>query len=84
MIKVIASDMDGTLLGENHRLDEQTLSAIHKAQDAGIRFMLIGRNYDGAVNALGKLDARLTCDYLVGAVGDTESAKRNCPQSRDG
>ncbi len=77
MIKVIASDMDGTLLGENHRLDEQTLSVIHKAQDAGIRFILAtGRNYDGAVNALGKLDARLTCDYLVGSGAEIRNPQR--------
>lgn len=68
MIKVIASDMDGTLLGDSHRLDAETLAAIHKAQAAGIRFMLAtGRNYDGAVNALGSLASQLTCDYLVGS-----------------
>lgn len=77
MIKVIASDMDGTLLGEDHRLDEKTLSAIHKAQAAGIRFMLAtGRNYDGAVNALGELNEQLTCDYIVGSGAEIRNPQR--------
>lgn len=77
MIKVIASDMDGTLLGESHRLDEETLAAIHKAQAAGIRFMLAtGRNYEGAINALGELDSRLTCDYIVGSGAEVRNPQR--------
>lgn len=77
MIKVIASDMDGTLLGESHKLDEETLSAIHKAQAAGIRFMLAtGRNYDGAVTALGALDKRLSCDYIVGSGAEIRDPQR--------
>ena len=35
-----------------------------------------GRNYDGAVNALGKLDARLTCDYLVGSGAGIRNPQR--------
>lgn len=77
MIKVIASDMDGTLLGADHRLDKRTLSAIHKAQAAGIRFMLAtGRNYNGAINALGELDTQLTCDYLVGSGAEVRNPQR--------
>ena len=40
MIKVIASDMDGTLLGDDHRIAPETLAAIRRACDAGIRFMV--------------------------------------------
>ena len=39
MIKVIASDMDGTLLGDNHKVAPETVEAIREAQAAGIRFM---------------------------------------------
>ena len=37
MIKVIASDMDGTL-GDDHRIAPETLAAVRRACDAGIRF----------------------------------------------
>ena len=40
MIKVIASDMDGTLLGDDHRIAPETLAAVKRACDAGIRFMV--------------------------------------------
>ena len=47
MIKVIASDMDGTLLNSEHVLSERTIAAIKKAQQAGIRFMIAtGRSYE--------------------------------------
>lgn len=36
MIKVIASDMDGTLLGDNHKVAPETVEAIREAQAAGI------------------------------------------------
>ena len=39
MIRVIASDMDGTLLNEKHLLNERTIQAIISAQKAGIRFL---------------------------------------------
>ena len=31
MIKVIASDMDGTLLGDDHRIAPETLAAVRRA-----------------------------------------------------
>ena len=40
MIKVIASDMDGTLLGDDHKIAPETQVAIKRACDAGIRFMV--------------------------------------------
>lgn len=66
MIKVIASDMDGTLLGDNHKIAPETLAAIHRACDAGIRFMICtGRNYDSAMEELRGVD--LVCDYVLGS-----------------
>jgi len=77
MIKVIASDMDGTLLGDSHRLDEETFEVIEQAQKRGIRFMLAtGRNYEGAMHAMGELGQRLTCDYLVGSGAEVRNPKR--------
>ena len=50
MIKVIASDMDGTLLGDDHRIAPGTLEAVKEAVNAGIRFMICtGRNFPGAM-----------------------------------
>ena len=75
MIKVIASDMDGTLLGNDHKVAPETLKAIHEACDAGIRFMIAtGRNFKGAMEELKETD--IFCDYILNiyypvyAVGD--------------
>lgn len=66
MIKVIASDMDGTLLGDDHKLAPETLAAIKRACGAGIRFMIAtGRNFPGAMAEL--KGTGLVCDYIVGS-----------------
>lgn len=45
MIKLIASDMDGTLLNTKHKIDKETVSAIKRAEKAGIIFAIsTGRN----------------------------------------
>lgn len=36
MIKVIVTDMDGTLLNNQSKVDQQTIDAIKKAQEIGI------------------------------------------------
>lgn len=75
MIKVIASDMDGTLLDDNHKLAPETLKAIHKACEAGIRFMVAtGRNFRGAMEEL--KDVELTCDYIVGSGAEVRNQER--------
>ena len=38
MIKIIASDMDGTLLNNDHDIDKETVEAIKRAEEAGIIF----------------------------------------------
>lgn len=64
MIKVIASDMDGTLLGDDHKPAPETLAAVQRACDSGIRFMIAtGRNFPGAMAEL--KDCGLVCDYIV-------------------
>lgn len=40
MIKVIASDMDGTLLNSEHKVAPETIAVVKEACDAGIQ---IGR-----------------------------------------
>lgn len=64
MIKVIASDMDGTLLGEDHKLAPRTAEAIRRACRAGIRFIVAtGRDFKEAVQELD--ETGITCDYIL-------------------
>ena len=64
MIKVIASDMDGTLLNNSHVFSEKTVESIKKACEKGIRFMVVtGRNYVSAMEALE--NTGLVCDYIL-------------------
>lgn len=75
MIKVIAADMDGTLLDNRHQLAQETREAIEAACHAGIRFMIAtGRNYSGAMEAL--KDAGLTCDYIVGSGAEVRNPQK--------
>lgn len=48
-MKLIASDLDGTLLNNNHKVSEANVRAIQKAMDKGIKFVVVtGRSYDAA------------------------------------
>lgn len=50
MIKLIASDIDGTLLNSEHVISDRTREVIHQARAQGYEFMLAtGRNYESAV-----------------------------------
>ena len=74
MIKVIASDMDGTLLGDDHRIAPETLAAVKRACDAGIRFMVAtGRNFPGAMEELKGTERR----------GSPQSAAGGCKEHTD-
>ena len=75
MIKVIASDLDGTLLNENHTLSGRTIEAIHKAQEKGIRFMIAtGRSFQQAMTAFEGVD--VVCDYIVSSGGEVRNPKK--------
>lgn len=64
MIKVIASDLDGTLLNTEHALDQRTYETIRQVQEQGIRFMIVtGRDFRSVMQALWEYD--LECDYIV-------------------
>ena len=80
MIKVIASDMDGTLLGDDHRIAPETLAAVKRACDAGIRFMVAtGRNFPGAMEELQGTD--LTCDYVVSSGAEVRNPQQEVVKS---
>lgn len=75
MIKVIASDLDGTLLDVNHRINHETAEMVRKVCKAGIRFMVAtGRNYEGAVRALEGED--FICDYIVSSGAELRNPQR--------
>lgn len=75
MIKVIASDMDGTLLGDDHKVAPETLAAVREACDAGIRFMIAtGRNFPGAMTELEGAD--LVCDYIVASGAEVRNPEQ--------
>lgn len=68
MIKLIASDMDGTLLNSNHEIDNETVMAINKAEEAGIIFAIsTGREYDNVEPLLKVNDIRCQCVLMNGA-----------------
>ncbi|MDR5587130.1 MULTISPECIES: Cof-type HAD-IIB family hydrolase [Clostridium] len=68
MIKLIASDMDGTLLNNNHDIDEETVDAIRKAEEAGIIFTIsTGREYDSVKGILDKHNIKCQCILSNGA-----------------
>lgn len=75
MIKVIASDMDGTLLGSDHKIAKETLDAIYRACDKGIRFIIAtGRNYQGAMRELEDVD--IVCDYILGSGAEVRNSDK--------
>ena len=68
MIKLIASDMDGTLLNSNHDIDKETIDAIREAEEAGIIFAIsTGREYDSVKEVLDKHNIKAQCILSNGA-----------------
>ena len=64
MIKLIAADMDGTLLNGIHTIDKETVAEIQKVQDRGIRFVIAtGRIFKDVKEFLDKYDVH--CEYLT-------------------
>ena len=68
MIKVIASDMDGTLLNSNHDIDKETVEAIREAEEAGIIFAIsTGREYESVKEVLDRHNIKAQCVLSNGA-----------------
>lgn len=64
MIKLIASDLDGTLVNSNHYISQENVNAIRKAQDKGAEFIVAtGRAFEDAKNQV--MDSGIKCKYLV-------------------
>lgn len=68
MIKLIASDLDGTLLDKKQKISPVNVSAIKKAMAKGIRFMISsGRNYDTIEPMFSEYGFRCACLLQNGA-----------------
>ncbi len=64
MIKLIASDMDGTLIGTNRKISKENIAAIKMAQEKGIVFAIAtGRAYEDVKPFLD--ECGLTCECVV-------------------
>lgn len=75
MIKVIVSDLDGTLLNEHHALSDKTVEMIKQVQDKGFRFMLAtGRSFKQAEQLMD--DAGIVCDYIVSSGSEVRNAQK--------
>ena len=63
MIKLIASDMDGTLLNSDHKIPKENIELIKFVQKNGIQFVVAtGRAYYEALPALN--DENIKCDVI--------------------
>lgn len=76
MIKLIASDMDGTLLNKKHKIDKETADAIKSAEKAGITFTITtGREYDSVEDLLIENGIKCQCILMNGAEYRDEDGK---------
>jgi len=68
MIKVIASDMDGTLLNSRHEICGENIKAIKMAEDKGIKFVIVtGREYESVKPILKANGLICQCILMNGA-----------------
>lgn len=64
MIKIIASDMDGTLLNKSHGISKENLEAIKEAENKGIHFTIAtGRDYSDVEPIIKEYN--LKCEAIV-------------------
>ncbi|OCA96469.1 Cof-type HAD-IIB family hydrolase [Clostridium beijerinckii] len=68
MIKLIAADMDGTLIGKNRDIPKENIEAIKAAQKNGIKFAIAtGRAFSDVEPFIHKYDLQCDCVVLNGA-----------------
>ena len=67
MIKLIAADMDGTLIGNNHKISKENIEAIKIAREKGIEFAIAtGRSYEDVKPFLDEYGLKCECVVLNG------------------
>src|SRR5699024_7898897 len=73
-MKLIASDLDGTLLNELEKISPENAQTIQKALEKGIQVIVsTGRSYDGACKPLQEAGLSLPIICLNGAMTYTEN-----------
>ncbi|AWK49977.1 Cof-type HAD-IIB family hydrolase [Clostridium beijerinckii] len=76
MIRLIASDMDGTLLNSNHKISKENLEAIKKAESMGVKFTIAtGRRFEDVKPLIDENDLRCQCIVLNGGEYIDEEGK---------
>lgn len=79
MIKLIACDLDGTLVNNSHQISKENVEAIEEAQKQGIEFIVsTGRTFDDAYNQVA--DVGIECNYLVMNGGELRNCKKEIIQ----
>lgn len=64
MIKMIATDLDGTMLKNDWSVSELNVKAVNKAKEQGIRWMTVtGRSYRGAMPLMQQYG--IQCEYVL-------------------
>lgn len=80
MIKLVASDMDGTLLNSQHTISTETVAAIKEAQERGIEFIIsTGRVFEEAYPVV--KSHGIDCKYLVMNGGELRDESGNTIQT---
>lgn len=76
MIKVVASDLDGTLLNEEHRVSECTAEMVKRIQENGVEFVVAtGRNALEAKEVI--QDSGIVCDCLLASGAEVRDCEWN-------
>ncbi len=78
MIKLIVSDLDGTLLNQYQQISDYTVHILHECMNHGVEFMMAtGRDYLMVYEYIEQYD--LSCDMILnnGAQYKTKDLKRN-------
>ena len=76
MIRLLAIDIDGTLLDSKGRVPPANLAAIHRVASRGVRVvMATGRSFHFALQALGELPDDLTLLVYNGAIARARSGE---------
>jgi Cof subfamily protein (haloacid dehalogenase superfamily) len=86
VIRLLAIDIDGTLLDSTGRVPQANLDAIHRAAGRGVRIVIAtGRSFHFALQALGDLPDDLTLLAYNGAIARSRSGdtllRRLLPQA---
>lgn len=71
-IRLVATDLDGTLLNEAKEITPKTMEVIHKLKEQGIYFGLAsGRPIDSMLKSLKDWKIESYVDYLIGSNGNS-------------